>query len=163
MADRSKILPRLALSVRQPWAFALALGWKDVENRSWRVLSGTRKHRGPFCIHASRGMTRAEYEQAAETISGLGFECPAPDELPRGGIVGVATLVDIVRDHDSPWFFGPRGLVVADARLVEFIPAAGALDFFEWKPGDPADVPPPARWMLPAARRVPATGVGWLL
>lgn len=143
------ILPRLALSVRQPWAFALAVGWKDIENRSWRVLSSVRQHRGPFCIHASKGMTRDEYESAADTFAALGYACPPAAELKRGGIIGVARVVDIVKQHASPWFSGPRGLVIADAEPVDFIPASGKLDFFEWRRGDPADVPSPARWMLP--------------
>jgi len=37
-----------ALSVRQPWAWAIARGHKGVENRSW-----TTAHRGHLLIHAS--------------------------------------------------------------------------------------------------------------
>lgn len=143
------MLPRLALSVRQPWAHALAMGWKPVENRSWRVLTPQRQHHGAFCIHASRGMTRREYEEAAEFFDELGYSCPPPGDLKRGGIIGRARVVDIVKHHDSPWFFGPRGIVVSDANPVDFIPASGRLDFFVWKPDDPANVPAPARWMLP--------------
>lgn len=143
------MLPRLALSVRQPWAYALAMGWKPVENRSWRVLTPQRLHRGAFCIHASKGMTRREYEEAAEFFDELGYTCPPPDELKRGGIVGQARIVDIVKHHDSPWFFGPRGIVIADAVAVDFIQSVGRLDFFAWSPADASIVPPPARWMLP--------------
>lgn len=152
----TEILPRLALSIRQPWAHAVAQGWKPIENRSWRVLNSLRNHRGPFCIHASKGMTRAEFDDAADTFEDLGFTCPPAAELQRGGIIGVATLVDIVKRHDSPWFFGPKGLVISDARPVAFVPVSGALDFFAWRPGNPAQcVPPPARWML-AAQAEPA-------
>ena len=153
------ILPRLALSVRQPWAHCLAIGWKPVENRSWRSTNPGLKVRGPFAIHASMGMTRDEYEGCAELCEDLGFSCPAPADLPRGGIVGVATIVDIVSDFDSPWFFGPRGLVVADARPVEFIAVGGRLGFFEWEPLLPFrrnDSPePPAKWMLTRAMAAP--------
>lgn len=38
-----------ALSLRQPWAWAVVHGYKDVENRSWST-----KHRGPLLIHASK-------------------------------------------------------------------------------------------------------------
>lgn len=150
-------LPRLALSVRQPWAHCLAMGWKPVENRSWRQPNPGLRFRGEFAIHASKGLTQDEYRDCADLCAALGFTCPPPADLARGGIVGVGTVVDIVKEHDSDWFFGPRALVIADARPVEFIPAAGALGFFEWKRGDPADVPPPARWMLPKA--VPAKDV----
>lgn len=142
-------LPRLALSVRQPWAHAIVAGWKPVENRSWRAPNPALKFRGKFAVHASKGMTRDEYEGGRDFMAELGFKLPRACDLPRGGIVGVATVVDIVKEHDSDWFFGPRGLVLTNARPVDFIPAAGALGFFEWKPGDVADVPPPARWMRP--------------
>jgi hypothetical protein len=143
------MLPRLALSVRQPWAYALVHRWKSVENRSWRNPNPGLKYRGEFCIHASKGMTRYEYEDAAEFMQGLGFDVPPPAELQRGGIIGVATIVDVVKEMSSPWFFGPRGLVIENARPVEFQPSSGALGFFAWQPMDPALVPAPARWMLP--------------
>ncbi|MBZ9985710.1 hypothetical protein LB572_01220 [Mesorhizobium sp. BH1-1-5] len=143
------MIPRLALSVRQPWAYAIVMGWKPVENRSWRSPNPALKFRGEFAVHASQGMTRYEYEDAASLFAALGYVCPAPAELLRGGIVGTAKVVDIVKEHDSPWFSGPRGLVLADARTVDFVPSSGALGFFEWKPMNATDVPKPARWMLP--------------
>lgn len=154
-------LPFVALSVRQPWAHALVMGWKPVENRSWRVITGTRRHVGPFCIHASKGMTRDEYEDAAAFFDDMGFQCPPAAELLRGGIVGVAVSQGIVKQHDSPWFFGPKGIVVADAQPVEFVPAAGQLDFFRWKPGGTGEAP--AKWMLKQAGvpDVPAQGALW--
>lgn len=144
------MLPRLALSIRQPWAHAIAAGWKDIENRSWRVITPQRRHVGDFAIHASKGMTRDEYEDCADYCADLGFALPPAADLRRGGIIGVARIVSIVKSSDSPWFFGPKGLVIADARPVNFVPAAGRLDFFEWKPAAADYPPPPARWMLPS-------------
>lgn len=148
-------IPRLALSVRQPWAFCLAAGWKPVENRSWRRGNPGLTHRGPFAIHASSGMTRAEYEDCADLCADLGFTLPPPAALERGGIVGVATIVDVVTTMESGWFFGPKGLVIADACPVDFIPVGGRLGFFDWRqllPFCKGDGPlPPARWMLAAA------------
>ncbi|MBN9035476.1 MAG: hypothetical protein J0H53_05355 [Rhizobiales bacterium] len=151
-------LPNLALSVRQPWAFCLASGWKDVENRAWRRGNPGLSFRGEFCIHASTGMTRQEYVDCAELCAELGFSCPAPADLQRGGIIGVATIVDVVTFHPtSPWFFGPVGLVIADPRAVEFIAVGGRLGFFDWRsllPCRQTNAPiPPARWMLPNERR----------
>lgn len=150
-------IPQLALSVRQPWAYALAMGWKPVENRSWRQGNPGLNFRGPFAIHASMGMTRDEYEDAAETFAWCGFECPAPAELMRGGIVGVGCITDIVSESDSKWFFGPKGLMIANARTVEFIPVGGQLGFFDWRkllPCCKTDAPmPPAKWMLPPERK----------
>lgn len=143
------ILPRLALSVRQPWAYAIVAGWKPVENRSWRAPNPGLKFRGECAIHASKGMTRDEYESGRDFMAALGFRLPSACDLPRGGIVGVATIIDVVKAFDSDWFFGPRGLVLADVRPIDFIPAGGALGFFEWKRGDVDDIPRPARWMQP--------------
>jgi len=125
------------------------MGWKSVENRSWRAPNPGLKFRGNFCIHASKGMTRDEYESAADFFADQGFECPPAAELLRGGIVAIGRVVDIVKELDSPWFFGPRGLVIADVQRIDFIPASGALGFFEWKRGDDSEIPPPAKWMLP--------------
>jgi hypothetical protein len=49
--------PCIALSIRQPWAWLILHAGKDIENRDWPT-----KYRGPFLIHASKGMTRDEYE-----------------------------------------------------------------------------------------------------
>lgn len=155
------LLPRLALSVRQPWAHALVMGWKPVENRSWRVITPARRHVGGFCIHAGKGMTRAEYEEGRDFIEDMGFVCPPAAELPRGGIVGVARCIGIVKKCDSRWFFGPKGLVIVDARPVPFVPAAGQLDFFEWKAGGTRESPKP--WMLREASVVLEPEQGALL
>lgn len=37
------------LTVRQPWAWLLVNGHKDIENRSWPT-----KYRGPLLIHAAQ-------------------------------------------------------------------------------------------------------------
>ena len=51
----------LALSIRQPWAWLIVHGWKDIENRTWRT-----RVRGRFLIHAAKGMTNREYLDAIE-------------------------------------------------------------------------------------------------
>lgn len=146
-------LPPLALSVRQPWAWAILNG-KDVENRSWRKPNPGLNFRGRVALHASGGMTRDEYEDASDTIIGILGHCPPAHELQRGGIVGSVEIVDCVRVWSSPWFFGPVGLVLRDPRPCGFIVATGALGFFKWTPGDPAKALTPARWMLPAGTLV---------
>lgn len=145
-------LPRLALSVRQPWAWAIIHAGKDIENRSWQAVNHGLRRRGPICVHAARGMTRGEYEDAASFMRSIGCDCPAPADLLRAGIIGTVNVVDVVTCSDSKWFFGPRGLVLADPRPVEFIPAVGALGYFEWGEADRSIIPPPAKWMLPTAR-----------
>ncbi len=146
-------LPRLALSVRQPWAWAIIHAGKDVENRSLRHPNPGLKFRGPVCIHASTGMTRAELDDAIESIDiATGPEVtrlPQARELVRGAIIGVVTVVDIVRRSSSPWWCGPVGLVLAEPRPIEPVPCKGALGFFEWH--EAGEIAAPLKWMLPRA------------
>ena len=133
-------LPIKSLSIRQPWAWAIIHAGKDIENRNWAT-----KFRGPVCIHAAKGMTRDEYDDANEFIwraigrvdqawldRWLGVTA-APVLLERGGIIGVAEIVDCVDASESPWFMGRYGFVLANVRPVPFIPVRGSLGFFDWR------------------------------
>lgn len=128
-------IPHLAaLSVRQPWAWALFYAGKDLENRDWRPTNPGLKQRGWIAIHASKGMTKAYYQEAAAYMRDrLGIICPGPQDLPRGGIVGSVVIVNLVTKSDSPWFFGPYAFVLRDARPSSFRPASGMLGFFKWE------------------------------
>lgn len=118
-----------ALSIRQPWAWLVLHGGKDIENRDWKPRNPALRFRGTFLIHA--GLTLepidADLRALVKQTSGLDI----PDDLPRGGIVGQADVVDIVRQSLSPWFTGPYGLVLANAKPLPFAPCRGALGFFE--------------------------------
>lgn len=140
-----------AISIRQPWAWLIVRpdlsgqsgldaiarqGLKDVENRTW----GT-SHRGPVLIHASKGITRGEYEDVEDYLSEL-FETgpfdatwitlPKFEELERGGIVGMANITDCLCDSGSRWHIpGSYGFVLADARALPFTPLKGALGLFD--------------------------------
>jgi hypothetical protein len=142
-------IPSRALSVRQPWAWAIVHAGKDVENRSWQAVNHGLAVRGRIAIHAAKGMTKYEYDDAREFMAKIGVECPPAKDLMRGGIIGAATVVDVVSDSASNWFFGPRGLVLADAKPCDFIPSVGALGYFKWAEADSSIVPVPAKWMLP--------------
>lgn len=118
-------LPTITLSIRQPWAWLIVNGFKDIENRDWQT-----KRRGPVLIHASKGITRDEYGGCFRLCESLGVKLPAFEELERGGIVGVATITDCVDQSESPWFFGKYGFVLSNARPLPFIPYKGRLGFF---------------------------------
>ena len=115
-----------ALSIRQPWAWLIANGHKHIENRDWPT-----RFRGRFLIHASKGMTRQEYNDTKDFANSMGVEIPAFNELERGGLVGVAHLYDCVNQAESPWFFGKYGFVVDSADPIQFVPYKGKLGFFE--------------------------------
>jgi len=147
-------LPRLALSVRQPWAWAIVFAGKDIENRSWSCYSSNRRFRGRCAIHASAGMTRYEYTEASEFMASVGITCPSPAELARGAIIGTVEVIDGITKRapaaSSRWFFGPFGLVLRDPEpLSEPLPVSGQLGFFEWQPTEGGKVSEPAKWMLP--------------
>lgn len=145
-------LPRLALSVRQPFAWAIIHACKNIENRDWKPTNSGLRFRGRVAIHASKGMTREEYESFNEfMMDDFGGEAPAARELIRGAIVGSVEIIDVVRSSSSPWFFGPIGLVLRDPLPCTPIPCVGQLGFFEWREADPSVMAPPARWMLEAA------------
>lgn len=149
------ILPELALSVRQPWAWAIIHAGKDIENRSWREPNPGLRFRGPVCIHASTGMTRDEFDDAIEDIDYASTNVdrmPMAKELVRGGIIGVVDIVDIVRKSDSRWWCGPVGLVLANPRSIDPIPCKGQLGFFRWQQS--GQIAEPMRWMLPQPPKV---------
>lgn len=81
-----------AISLTQPWASLLAAGQKRVETRSWQT-----SYRGRLAIHASKGFPGDCQELChsrhfAQALTAIGFD--RPDQLPRGAIVGLGTLVD---------------------------------------------------------------------
>jgi hypothetical protein len=130
LGARIAALPRQALSIRQPWAWAIVKAGKDIENRTWST-----SFRGPICLHASAGMTAAEYAEASAFMLSIGIETPRKESLERGGIVAVASIAGCVTGLRSPWFSGPYGFVLQDVCPVPFIPCKGSLGFFDWRAG----------------------------
>lgn len=123
-------LPEKAISIRQPWAWAILNAGKDIENRDWRT-----DFRGPVCLHASRQMTADDFGEAAMFFRTMGIEAPVKAQLLRGGIVGTAEIVDCVAASESRWFFGEFGFVLANVAPTRFIECRGALGFFRWETG----------------------------
>lgn len=124
--------PTVALSIRQPWAWLILHAGKDIENRTW-----SRRFAGRVLIHASKGMTKAEYRDAVNFAAHprrLGAEAhwwiPNFDDLERGGIVGEVEILGYANNCCSPWFEGPWGLLLRNPKPLPFIPCRGALGFF---------------------------------
>ena len=125
------------ITVRQPWAWAIVHGGKDVENRT-RNIAGD--YRGPVAIHAG--------------LMGADFDSKHPDLWPfdtrhtTGAIVGVVDLVDVHlsatheerwnvelerREQCSPWAMVDHyHLELANPRAINPIPAKGKLGL--WRP-----------------------------
>lgn len=121
-----------ALSIRQPWPWFILCGhpWaKDVENRDWKSRCN---FKGNLLIHASKGMTKTEFEEAcafAQTAGATMF--PRFDELKRGGIVGMVEVTGHVRTSQSPWFVGPTALTFKHPYPLPFHPCLGQLGIFD--------------------------------
>lgn len=129
------ILP--ALSLRQPWAWLVVHGGKGIENRKWNT-----KLRGPFLIHAAKGMTRREYDDAIECAREVQYGLGNPQlQLPelgetihRGGIVGAARIVNVwepTSNSQNPWHFRDQfGFELASITPLMFRAYPGTLGFF---------------------------------
>lgn len=116
--------PRV-LSIQQPWAWAIALGRKRVENRSWST-----KYRGEVYIHASTKLDRDGLEWLRREV-----RLRPPGNLPSGAVVAVAELVDVITKRRSAlfgkWFLGPYGFVLRNVQpLRRPIPTTGKLGLF---------------------------------
>ena len=143
-------LPRLALSVHQPWAWAIIFAGKDIENRSFPAIRNMYPALGSLralAIHASAGMTQEEYRDARDFMAAIGVECPPPALLVRGAVIGEVLVDGVVRSSDSPWWMGPRGIVLSAPSPCDPKPARGALGLFEWVPS-PGVLPEPLKWMV---------------
>lgn len=127
----------IALSIKQPWAWLIASGIKPIENRTWKT-----NVRGEFLIHAGKTfdwdgyswmisnmpeVARKVANQFNISFEGNKFKISS-DEM--GGVVGMANIVDCVTSNDSPFFFGPYGFVVKDAKQLPFFECNGKLGFF---------------------------------
>jgi hypothetical protein len=120
-----------ALSIRQPWVWAIFNLGKDVENREWKDNNPNLPFRGDFLIHISASKSKKD-RVAYDTLRARGFDLPPFERMDRGGIVGAATLVDIVTDHPTAWAApGQKHLVLENVRPCPFIPCTGRLGFFK--------------------------------
>ena len=111
--------------IRQPWAWLIVHGFKDIENRSW-----TTRYRGTLLIQASANLpTKRELEEIRVFVRKRGVELPK--DFETGGIVGMVKLEDCVTSHRSKWFEGPIGWVLARPKRLQFIPLKGRLGLFD--------------------------------
>lgn len=119
-----------ALTVKQPWAWAIAAGHKDIENRSWIT-----HHRGPLAIHAGLTWDRQGQQECRSVLEDMGVVKPGEQVgerhlLATGAVVAVIDLVDICDDRRckcSAWAaIGAVHWKLRNARpLAEPVPATG--------------------------------------
>lgn len=102
-----------ALSIKQPYPHHIFHDGKDVENRDWST-----RGRGWIIVHAGVSKTELDKDDDRDMA------------LPRGGVVGMARIVDCVTEMESFWFNGKYGFVLRDAFPLPLILCKGALGFF---------------------------------
>lgn len=127
--------PVRVLSIRQPWAWLIVNGYKDIENRDWYT-----NVRGPLLLQTGqrwdddmRGQDAVDFFKEVHGID-------VPLDLPTGGYVGITNLTDCVRQSDSKWFVGDFGLVMKDSRPCRFKRARGQLGIYGVPWSDVADI-----------------------
>jgi hypothetical protein len=84
-----------ALTVKQPYAWAIVHGGKTVENRRWST-----PFRGRFYLHAGVGWDR---DGPGWIEREIGIDVPRREDLLFGAIIGTVELYDVVSESDSPW------------------------------------------------------------
>lgn len=128
------------LTVRQPWAWAIIHGGKDVENRVRNIAGG---YRGPVAIHAAKiNDTDAWAAMGRTNLAAYTRSLDAVESLIGGAIIGVVDLIDshpvdacITQQHDGDWLVcsewaereGHHLVLVNPRALDEPIPYTGAL------------------------------------
>jgi hypothetical protein len=110
--------------VRQPWAWLIIHGGKDIENRSW-----VPRYRGPLLIQASAALPRASDLEWVRKR-----RIKIPKEFERGGIVGMVEFEDYVTSSRSKWFTGPNAWVLRKPRKLPFVALKGRLGLFDAPP-----------------------------
>ena len=136
----------VALSISQPWAWAIAAGFKDIENRGWPT-----RRRGRFLIHASKKID----PKGVEFLGKMGIS--PPDDLPLEALIGTVTLTDCSTNSQSPWAIsGQYHFELKDPILWDDpLPQKGKLGFFSIHDSPPAASPPAPAEELPEFLRPP--------
>ena len=119
-----------ALSIQQPWAYAILHSGKDVENRSWFT-----NVRGRVLVHVGKKID----EEAIEFLEYENSVLLKPEMLFTGGIIGSVEIVDCVTSSKSKWFFGKYGFVLRNPIILPFMPCRGQLGFFDVEYKKPED------------------------
>lgn len=103
-----------ALTGWQPWFSAIVVGPKDIENRPWRPPDWIL---GQYiAIHAGKTWD----EDAVAWLRARGWDLPdeVHKHMPRGAIIGIARVDNVVSESASPFFIGPYGWVLSDRQAL---------------------------------------------
>jgi len=86
-----------AITLQQPWAWAVFHAGKDVENRTWKIPLGR------ILIHAGRAIDQDGID-FMEDVMGIEMPYTKLNAMARGKIIGSVEVVNVSRGrHKSPW------------------------------------------------------------
>lgn len=113
MYDGVPIEADVAINVRQPAAWALVNGFKNIENRNQPIIRATKK-RSPFwaCIVASKSkpskkdMNHIRERMPSRILNRKEFYKGATKGQSLGGIVGMVRFNGSTQDTPSKWYNG---------------------------------------------------------
>lgn len=114
-----------AVSVRQPWAWAILAGEILYLPRARRV-----DYRGPLLIHVAQRDDQHGYF----TLLNRGLAIPK--RLPHGGFVGRAQLLFCVTrrtawQHDARYITTPYAWILGSPEAFPLVPASGRLGLWD--------------------------------
>lgn len=113
------------ISIKQPFAWLLINGYKDLENRNWKT-----NFRDDILIHASKEVDTSGYTFVKTNYPDI--KLPDIDKFERGGVVGKITITDVVEKSTSRWFFGSYGFVMENPIKCKFHPCKGSLSLWDF-------------------------------
>lgn len=123
-----------ALTVQQPWAWAIVAGHKLIENRGQRT-----HHRGRIAVHAAR-----RYDLGAVEWIGDKTGIAVPEDLVRGAVIGEVSIVDCIAEGEAsppmdmqgdPWgvcFPGFKWILADPVAYENPVLAKGQLGLWRW-------------------------------
>lgn len=150
-----------ALTGRDPWWWAILSDKlpspKRIENRRMIVRGHVRPptwhaYRGPILLHASAGTTRGDVNEGMAWMMARGLakydDWPGLDNVPQGGIVGRARIVDVIPpargdfgpcncarhcEVDGRWHMHEQfGFILEDVEPLTFYPCKGHLGLWNF-------------------------------
>jgi len=111
-----------ALSISQPWAWAILYAGKWIENRKWNT-----NFRSWFLIHAAKSWDQRGYDYLKSLKI---YSLPPREEIRAGGIVGIGKINNVITEGTDFWFEGPYGFVIKHSRPLPFRACPGRQRFF---------------------------------
>ena len=115
-----------ALTISQPWAWAIASGYSCLANCDWvpqETMIGQR-----IAIHASKRIDLGAFE----FLEGEQGFFIMPDRLIRGSVIALATLAGVATKFKNPafflcnpWFRGPVAWILYNVQKIEPVRVRG--------------------------------------